>query len=1124
MKILDKEFLYIHRPGDAVWIRDGTQGHEWKYGQVHLDENNEISYVFQANASQLFQGDIALDDIKVLDGDCPPLDYCDFESGDICGYVQDATDDFDWIRGSGNSEEHTDGTGPDFDHTYGTEWGHYMYADASSQIAGDKARLLSPMYGPALVKCLHFWYHMQGDIVGSLNVYIKEGGVLGSPVWTQTGNTGEFWHSGTVDYSAALDQYHVVFEADIGASAVGDIAIDDVQIIDHACQLDGTCNFERSMCTWTNSPREDEFDWVRYSGSTSLYGFLDLSGPSWDHTLGTEHGYYMLLDTTIGDAEGYTAMLYSESFQPGQRCFGFWYHMYGNNVGTLEVILREEKETGNGENPDTVLWQLEGDQGDVWRFHDVAISSASYFIIIVKGTVGEGILGQGDIALDDTFTIEGACPSPTPPPPFVCGDGTEIGFQQVCNWEEDCDDGSDEVNCGECTFEDDQCGYEDLSRDSVYTWVRDRNGTETSQTGPQYDHTRGDEYGYYMAVEAQDGNALSRAALQSPLLKETGAHCEIEFWYHMYGENIGFLNVHIARSGVLSRFWHLQGNQGDEWRRGVVGLGRLNSDFLIRFDASRSFDRYGDVAIDDVQMINCQMPEIKEQCDIDEIQCDRGSCVQQYQICDGTDDCGDASDESPEACDGYSGCFFENLSVNDGWCELQRIYYNANPPQPDSHLATFDWWLENGEQGLIGSFTGPGRDHTTGTAIGHYVYADSRIPRRAGDVALFRSQNYVPVTNTDCHLRFYYHMMGQAMGTLNIYVRTYEGTIDENDLVWTRSGNHGDMWIREEIVIDQASENWQILFEAIVGSGLRGYIALDDITFTPDCVVTTDQLPVYIAPTPTPTPCDPDFYCDNGVCVDMSKVCDFYDDCGDNSDEAVCGTCDFEDGQCGWFDNSNGIYRWEHFQAGSSGSIYAPITDAAGRDEGHYMLVESGNSLFYLGAFLESPVLGAMGSACEMDFWYHLHGDDTGSIFVYLQNATTFQDLALLFTVTGDQGNQWHKARIMLGGHSAGYRIDIESYPALGTITGDANDAAIDEIEFINCHPGDIPPHAYELTCDFEDGWCGWMQAPASTDEFDWYLGPAGVASVETGPGYDHTNFDGRFITKFVDFCDVSFS
>ena len=47
---------------------------------------------------------------------------CDFESDNICGFVQDNLDDFDWLRT--NASTQSSDTGPEKDHTLGTSSGN----------------------------------------------------------------------------------------------------------------------------------------------------------------------------------------------------------------------------------------------------------------------------------------------------------------------------------------------------------------------------------------------------------------------------------------------------------------------------------------------------------------------------------------------------------------------------------------------------------------------------------------------------------------------------------------------------------------------------------------------------------------------------------------------------------------------------------------------------------------------------------------------------------------------------------------------------------------------------------------------------------------------------------------
>ena len=46
------------------------------------------------------RGTIALDDISFDDGACNK-NTCDFETADICGYINDLTGNFNWTRNKG---------------------------------------------------------------------------------------------------------------------------------------------------------------------------------------------------------------------------------------------------------------------------------------------------------------------------------------------------------------------------------------------------------------------------------------------------------------------------------------------------------------------------------------------------------------------------------------------------------------------------------------------------------------------------------------------------------------------------------------------------------------------------------------------------------------------------------------------------------------------------------------------------------------------------------------------------------------------------------------------------------------------------------------------------------------
>jgi hypothetical protein len=64
---------------------------------------------------------MALDDVSVQDGQCPPQALCTFDDPSMCGWRNIAGDNFDWTRSSGRTG--SSGTGPSNDHTYGTNQG-----------------------------------------------------------------------------------------------------------------------------------------------------------------------------------------------------------------------------------------------------------------------------------------------------------------------------------------------------------------------------------------------------------------------------------------------------------------------------------------------------------------------------------------------------------------------------------------------------------------------------------------------------------------------------------------------------------------------------------------------------------------------------------------------------------------------------------------------------------------------------------------------------------------------------------------------------------------------------------------------------------------------------------------
>ena len=69
------------------------------------------------------------------------------------------------------------------------------------------------------------------------------------------------------------------------------------------------------------------------------------------------------------------------------------------------------------------------------------------------------------------------------------------------------------------------------------------------------------------------------------------------------------------------------------------------------------------------------------------------------------------------------------------------------------------------------------------------MYIETSYPRRAGDNATMEKSG-ITFTGNTC-VRFFYHMYGNSMGTLNVLVG--------DEKVFTRSGNQGNKWIEARV-------------------------------------------------------------------------------------------------------------------------------------------------------------------------------------------------------------------------------------------------------------------------------------------------------------------------------------
>lgn len=117
----------------------------------------------------------------------------------------------------------------------------------------------------------------------------------------------------------------------------------------------------------------------------------------------------------------------------------------------------------------------------------------------------------------------------------------------------------------------------------------------------------------------------------------------------------------------------------------------------------------------------------------------------------------------------------------------------------------FDWIRIRGPTPTVN--TGPLKDHTTGTARGHYLYLESSEPRQFLDKAVLLSPLFNPSGNGTCVFRFHYHMFGKQVYKLSVFQRTVSNT--KGWPLWYKFGNQQNRWIRQTLFI-RSSKPFQV--------------------------------------------------------------------------------------------------------------------------------------------------------------------------------------------------------------------------------------------------------------------------------------------------------------------------
>jgi len=878
----------------------------------------------------------------------------------------------------------------------------------------------------------------------------------------------------------------------VGTSFDGDISIDDVFIDSkNPCKPTGSCSFEDSFCSWSQSST-NTFNFLRITPQQlqtlrpSVFEPLPLT----DTTTNTKYGHFIWIGSGYysnavanKSTNIFSEIFFAKNYQ-GYTCFTFSYFMNGPDPGKL-IIYKKLNYAGSNKQQ---LFNVTSDQGNNWNEARIQLKPEyNNFELSIEAVLGSS---KGNIALDDVYLYSGDCSSlPTTPDPdtmFACGDGNLIPVNLICNFIKDCPNGMDEKECADCDFENSTCQWVDSSSGSL-KWLR--NNASSSINGPTIDHTLGTFYGHYMYVNSDESSYFEWADLKlKQTLKPCSATCELELYYHMFGSTEDLVINLYEGSYIYTPLLEIKGDKGDQWNRALIKLGKISKSFSFLIEGVRYFNGDYDLAIDDIRMKNCEFPTPRPNgCPTNYYTCKSKGCVDASRVCDLIDDCGDGSDE--ENCANFSSCDFEN-----GICDWTN-----------DKTAELEWTWHSGS--TLSYDTGPKRDHTIGLSEGHYIYLEaSNKPQNSK--ARIISSTFTAKPGSKCDFRFFYHMLGKDIGALNIYIRTLSG----DKLSFQKSQEVGDYWERFDLSITTTMQ-FQIVIEGVIGKEYLGDIGIDDTSFSDGCIKDTSISIPPVSSTPSTTTigtCGIDGYqCKSGDCIPNNQVCNFNDDCPDKSDEVDCGTCNFENNWCGWYDLSDGETKWTRKQAPSSNSIGPQIDHTSNSTNGYYLITEISDASggFIDTATLLGPRFQETASTCKMSLWIHMDGSSNSYLTFFFTNVSYSYDYQFLGKVTGPLGKFWKKFEFAIGKFPSNYQVEVFADPDYEDFDS-YDDIAFDDIQFDACSTS-VVSIDQSLNCDFENDFCYYYLDTES--DFEWTRTAGSTSSINTGPGFDHTSGNGFY-------------
>ena len=159
----------------------------------------------------------------------------------------------------------------------------------------------------------------------------------------------------------------------------------------------------------------------------------------------------------------------------------------------------------------------------------------------------------------------------------------------------------------------------------------------------------------------------------------------------------------------------------------------------------------------------------------------------------------------------------------------------------------FDWSVD--ANGTPSPGTGPSDDITGG---GNYMYTEASVPRAYLDSAILISQDIDVSALSFPELNFFSHMYGSAIGTLRVDMHDGSGYTT----VFTKSGDQGNAWVEESILLSTTASTVNFKIVAVLDSNAGGQSWPGDIAIDHFRVIEASANDLAIVAAIAPTGCE----------------------------------------------------------------------------------------------------------------------------------------------------------------------------------------------------------------------------------------------------------------------------